>query len=332
MAQIELLNPQNHNVSLPVAANQNISEWDGEDFFCGENPSHSLVGFGLFKGQFSGENISAAGPPLQLAAPVALPCPFSLGLNSATFLPNSDKTVSFSYYGQTQEPPYLVTAEVNATTGYCASSSSQSTTTTSCSQTAGAIGYWNPGFGYTADTSLSSKYFAYFQPGQYTIVAMDDWNQTFYAHFQVTPVPTIATSTSTECIMPSGSVNVTITETAGQTPCGCALADSNSYGSLYVSSDSRVGDYVCMRASLNDSPQVYLSIKDSAGSVVFSGSCVASGAPGAPSPTGDTCTAYWDTASPDPQGNTIGPGTYLLTASDYQGAVVLEANFTLSSS
>ncbi|MDA4119700.1 MAG: hypothetical protein OK436_03840, partial [Thaumarchaeota archaeon] len=65
--------------------------------------------------------------------------------------------------------------------------------------------------------------------------------------------------------------------------------------------------------------------------VVFSGTCVASQQPGAPPPTGDTCTAYWNTAKPDPHGNPIGPGTYLLIASDYEGSpAVLQANLTLS--
>ena len=78
--------------------------------------------------------------------------------------------------------------------------------------------------------------------------------------------------------------------------------------------------------------EVYLSITNSTGSVVFSPApCVATGVTGAPAPTGDTCTAFWNTAKPDPQGNAIEPGTYHLVAGDYQGSpAVLEANLTLS--
>src|SRR5208282_2857092 len=79
--QIELLNTLNQNVSTTVVESQNMSGWNEGDFFCGENQSHSLVGFALFEGHVSPENISAAGSPLQLAAPVAVPCPISLGLN-----------------------------------------------------------------------------------------------------------------------------------------------------------------------------------------------------------------------------------------------------------
>jgi len=186
-AQIELVNTLNRNVSLTFEANQNISAWN-EDFFCGENPSRSLVGFALFSGHFSAENVSTAGSPLQLAAPVAIPCPISLGLNDSTFLPNSDRTISFSYYSQTQEPSYRVTAEVNATTGYCLDSA--------CGTSSGLLGYWNPGFGYTANTTFTSHDFNYFPAGEYTIVAADDWIQTVYAHFQVNLAGSYTTTTN----------------------------------------------------------------------------------------------------------------------------------------
>jgi hypothetical protein len=153
-----------------------------------------------------------------------------------------------------------------------------------------------------------------------------------------TPTPSTGAShsatqsaTQSTCTVPS-SGNVTVTVTAGQfPPCGCSLVDSNSNGSLYVSTSAKVGDNVCITASLNNSPQVNLSVKNSIGVVLFSGTCVASQPPGASPPTGDTCTAYWNTANPDPRGNPIEPGTYLLVASDYQSSpAVLEANLTLS--
>jgi hypothetical protein len=143
--QIEELNTQDQNVSLIVAPNQNISTWNGKDFFCSYNPSHSIVGFALFKGPFSSENITTAGSPLQLAASsAAIPCPYSSPLNETTFLPNSDRTVSVSYYGQTQETSYPVTAEANATTGYCVGSSLSG----DCRGTSGILGYWNTSSGY----------------------------------------------------------------------------------------------------------------------------------------------------------------------------------------
>jgi hypothetical protein len=132
-------------------------------------------------------------------------------------------------------------------------------------------------------------------------------------------------------ISASGSGNTsTITVTAGQfPPCGCTLADSNSNGSLYVSTDAEVGGIVCMTASLDDSSGVSLSVTNSTGSVVFStGTCIASALPGAPPSTGISCTAYWNTSKPDPQGNRVESGTYLLVAR-VGSAMVLEAGFTL---
>jgi plastocyanin len=74
-----------------------------------------------------------------------------------------------------------VTAEVNATTGSCVASG----TSLSCGGSSGLVGYWNPGFGYTGNTTFTSKDFNYFPSGEYTIVAADDWGQTVYAQFQV---------------------------------------------------------------------------------------------------------------------------------------------------
>jgi hypothetical protein len=137
-------------------------------------------------------------------------------------------------------------------------------------------------------------------------------------------------ATQSSCSVPAGG-NITITETAGQLPCGCVLVDSNSNGSLYVSTSSKVGDNVCITASLNTSSEVYLSVMNSTGNIIFSPpACIAGGYVGGPS-RGDTCTAYWDTSQPSPQRNPIEPGVYRVMASDYQGSpVVLEANFTLS--
>jgi hypothetical protein len=130
----------------------------------------------------------------------------------------------------------------------------------------------------------------------------------------------------------SRSITSIITVTAGQPQCGLdsELVDSNSNGSLYVSANPRVGDNVCITGSLNYSDEVYLSVTNSAGILVFSpGACVAGGYVGGGE--GDTCTAHWDTSQLDLHGTPIEPGIYHLMASDSQGApVALEGNFTLS--
>jgi hypothetical protein len=206
--QIELLNLQNQNVTEEVVPNQNISAWNGYDFYCAANPSHSLVGFALLSGRFAAANVSAAGSPLQLAgSSVAIPCPYSLPLNGTTFLPDSDRTASFSYYGQTQEPPYSVLAEVNATTGYCTYSS---TFSGDCQETSGILGYWDAGFGDVGNSSLGSKDFKYLPSGEYTVAATDDWGQTVYAHFQVTSGTSTAGTVYTVTFQQAGTCNPTI--------------------------------------------------------------------------------------------------------------------------
>ena len=205
-AQIDLRNTQNQNLSLTVVPNQNISAWNAKDFLCSYNPSHSLVGFALFNGHFTAGNISA-GSPLQLAASsVAIPCAYSLPLNDTTFFPNSDKTVSFSFNGQSREPPYLVTAEVNATTGYCI----ESPLSGECKGTSGILGYWKAGSGYVGNSSLGSRDFTYLPSGEYTIVAMDDWGQTVYAHFQVTSGTGAAGTLYTVTFRQAGTCSPTI--------------------------------------------------------------------------------------------------------------------------
>jgi hypothetical protein len=180
--QIELVNTLDQNVSLSVPLNQNISKWNQVDFLCATNPSRSLAGFALFQGHFSPANISGAGSPLQLAEiGFEPPCLFSPALTSTTFLPNSDNTESISSVGPNQEPPLQLTAEVNATTGYC----TRSGQSTNCGGSLGLFGYWNPALGSGGNGTLSSKEFAYLPSGEYTLVAADDWNQYVYAYLMV---------------------------------------------------------------------------------------------------------------------------------------------------
>jgi hypothetical protein len=121
--QIVVFNTLNRNVSVSgLVQNQNISEWNGYDNTCGSNPSSSLVGFAVFEGHYSAGNISAAGPPLQLAPPFYPPCPMSISPNAVTFLPNGDQAIATINSGQGPQSSYQVTAELNATTRYCTGS------------------------------------------------------------------------------------------------------------------------------------------------------------------------------------------------------------------
>jgi hypothetical protein len=137
-------------------------------------------------------------------------------------------------------------------------------------------------------------------------------------------------SPATESTCTAGA---TATETIGPSPppCGCALVDSSPDGSLYASPNPKVGDDVCLEAYFSDSDQAQFSITNSAGSLVFSASCLAGQAPATSgSPANESCLAFWNTSKPDPQGNAIGAGVYHLVATGSSGDESLEANLTIS--
>ena len=136
-------------------------------------------------------------------------------------------------------------------------------------------------------------------------------------------------SSNTESTCTAGA---TVTETIGPSapPCGCALVDSNSSGSLYASPNPKVGDNVCLEAYFGDSDQAQFSITNSTGSIVFSASCLASQAPATDgNPGNESCLAFWNTSNPDPQGNAIGAGVYRVSATGSSADDSLEANLTL---
>jgi hypothetical protein len=134
----------------------------------------------------------------------------------------------------------------------------------------------------------------------------------------------VTTSQSTCAPSPGevGNATVTITETAGQwPPCSCALVDSNSNGTLYVSTNAFVGDDVCIAASMSASPTVSFEFIGPAGVFLSTPGCINSAF------TAVSCEASWDTAQPDPRGNQIQPGVYELVATGESQS--LRANFLL---
>ena len=122
----------------------------------------------------------------------------------------------------------------------------------------------------------------------------------------------------------AGNASVTITQTVGQwPPCACALVDSNSNGTLYVSTNAVVGDDVCIAASMSASPIVSFKVIGPTGGVFLpTGGCVNSAG------TAVSCAASWNTAQLYPGGSQVQPGDYeLIATGDLQS---LRANFTLS--
>jgi len=179
-ANVSLFNPLNENLSLPTTAPANlasqIAAWNNDDFVCGIGGLASgVAGFALFRGHVSGDNLSLAPDPLQLAQVTQVPCNgIPLG-DLIVFLPHSEN-VSTSEHSS-----FLYPANLNVTT----------------SSGSGLFGYWNrTSYPCCAASANTPNFFRYFTPGEYTIAAEDIWGEEVFAYFQVTqgPSPSLAVS------------------------------------------------------------------------------------------------------------------------------------------
>jgi hypothetical protein len=175
---MELVNTLNQSISFSgVAPNDDIFQlWGPFSYYCFQNPSDFLVGGAVFQGHYTPENISAA-PVLWIAAPTGGPpgCG-QVGVHfptTVTFLPNGDRVTS-------PDDSALTRAEANLTTGQCVADASAG----GCLWVPGPSldGYWNS---TAVAGGNETTNFVYFLPGEYTIVAADDWNQYVYATFVV---------------------------------------------------------------------------------------------------------------------------------------------------
>ncbi|HVB94973.1 MAG TPA: hypothetical protein VND41_00040 [Nitrososphaerales archaeon] len=202
--QVEVVNTLNQNVTLSgLVQNQNVSEWGFSYVPCGTS---LFMGFGVFNGRVTAANLSTAGLPVELIPPLEMACPFPIGYTSATFLPDGSQVIA--WFGSGEPPPgHPVTqAQLDVTTYYSTKGYS------GCCQTKGLLGYWNDSITNKGDLSLASPAFVYFTPGEYTIVAADDWDQYVYVSF-VVQSPGAYSSSSTSNIAGANAVVATITVT-----------------------------------------------------------------------------------------------------------------------
>ena len=177
-AEIQIVNTLSRNVSISnIQQNQNITNWNDANYICGFDRGFGIFGFALFEGHITASNVSSAGAPLVLHPPIYPPCAFVPGAQSVTFLPNGTSAI-VTAPGQ----PSPAIMELNAVNTYCASVGAGSV---ECPTTAGLVGYWNGSAAANGDMSLSSPGFLYFPPGEYTIVALDVWNQYAFGTFVV---------------------------------------------------------------------------------------------------------------------------------------------------
>jgi hypothetical protein len=198
-AQVAVFNALGQNLSLTPTyqANSTILGWNGYDFFCaGSGESlRAALGYALFPGDYSAGNITLAGNPLDLAPPVGVSCVTVQTPDSIVLLPGNDSAAVYV-------PNQRAVVEPLALAAATESCQNPEPGTYYCGPAKGLSGYWNVtgvSFLQSQEAALGSNYFVYFPPGEYTLAVQDEWGQSLYVHFQVTPVPP-ASSTSTTSI------------------------------------------------------------------------------------------------------------------------------------
>jgi hypothetical protein len=174
--QAEVVNALNQNVSVSkfVQENENVTRWGNYISIC---PYEWFVGYAVFEGRFTSSNISVAGDPLRLAPPMISQCGAVGGPPPFTFLPNGGR--AFESNG------VRIQTEINATTLFCNTTFRGSGGFSCAWAMPGLVGYWNYSSPNGGDFGFTSPAFVRFSPGEYTLVAWDDWNQYVYVAFVV---------------------------------------------------------------------------------------------------------------------------------------------------
>jgi hypothetical protein len=198
-AEIAVVNTLDQNLSLTATylANSTILTWNDYDFFCSNSGDslRALFGYALFFGDYSAGNLSLAGDPLQLAPPVGIGCVTYVSPDSVVLLPGNDTAIIHTPNQQDVLEPLTLAAATE-------SCQNPSPGTSDCGAAKGLSGYWNvtgTGMLQPQEAAIGSNYFVYFPPGEYTLAVQDEWGQSLYAHFEVTPhsVPAPGPSTTT---------------------------------------------------------------------------------------------------------------------------------------
>jgi hypothetical protein len=336
LASVEVFNRLNRNVSFSgVSENQNISEWNYDDYFC---PASFLLGFAVFQGHYGAGNISSAGPPLKVVPESVVFCALSPISGAVTFLPGGDRAVVRSDTGS-----YQATLQLNATTKYInCKGSSGGGGECALGTGPGLVGYWNYSVPAAEDMNFTFPGFVYFSPGEYTIVAADDWNQYVYATFVVQPIETSSASTTTADLadgFPRNSAGGWDLHFVGSdpNPIGCNFSLGSTLGdgySLSVYSEDNVvkpGGLVCISVALvnvsgtvvtwgnSSEVETWFNVTDSSGKLVFQDSCIPSDEPTTYPGANDVrrsfaCSAIWDTSVASATGVVPTPGAYSITA------------------
>lgn len=183
--QVQVVNTSGQNVTVStLERSQNITSWSNSIHVC---PTDYFMGYSVFAGHFTRGNISSAGNALSLVPPMNDQCSVPVGAGSITFLPQlgntADRAVDPGY------PQSVVPDQLNMTTLFCNTTQSTKETFGCAWAMPGLAGYWDQNYrfpnGTGANFGFSSPAFSHFHPGEYTVVAWDEWDQYAYATFVV---------------------------------------------------------------------------------------------------------------------------------------------------
>jgi hypothetical protein len=171
---VTVVNTSHQNATVQTQQSQNITTWDYYNDNC---MWEYFVGYAVFNGHYAAGNISSAGTPLeQVPRTATAACPGGPFSGPITFLPSGsgqEKSGMFFDPASPHDGPF--SDLVNLTTGVC--KDTESFVAGCLSSYPGLVGYWN--------MTASPPTVVRFSPGEYTILAWDDWNQYVYAIFVV---------------------------------------------------------------------------------------------------------------------------------------------------
>jgi hypothetical protein len=182
MGFVTVANTLDENVTVtPLPQDVNLTSWPGGDIAaidpCGSIPFPG--GYAVFQGHFDAGNISSAEThPLVLTPGPGGSCG-AVGIHPAlTFIPGGGQAVRITVAGY---PNVILPDQLNVTSTLC-------TNLNGCVyQHPGLVGYWTDSTACNGNATCSLLPFWPFSPGEYTIVAWDDWNQFVYVTFVVQP-------------------------------------------------------------------------------------------------------------------------------------------------
>lgn len=181
--QVIVVNTSDQNVTVPVLpGSQNITAWSNYINVC---PSDYFLGYAVFPGHLTSGNISSAGTPLEIVpSDTGTICPPPQTPIQITFLPGKVQTrANETFYGIPLVSS-LVPDRLNVSTTFSNVEESEYSMICGC-PTPGLVGYWNPRDMGSGALGTPQTGFVPFAPGEYTVVAWDDWNQYAYATFMV---------------------------------------------------------------------------------------------------------------------------------------------------